>query len=125
MHKKLKLCFIGFGNVAQKFSHLLLEKKEWLEKNYGFEIAVTGIAGRSKGYAVDPDGLDLAALLEQAESTGRFDPRRKYYFTGTAEDVLDASQADVMVEMSTLSIEDGMPAAEYIRYAFQTGKHVL
>ena len=123
--EKLKLCFIGFGNVGQKFSELLLEKEEWLRETFGREIAVTGISGRSKGSLVDPAGLDLPEILSQVKTTGHFDPESPAYFEGTTEEMMSASQADVLFEMSTLSIKDGLPAADYIRYALDHGMHVI
>lgn len=121
----LKLCFIGFGNVGQKFTGLLLDKQNWLRETYGRTVIVTGIAGRSKGSLVDPDGIDLAAALEQVQQTGRFNQDSPARFEGTPEEMMAASGADVLVEMSTLSIKDGLPAADYIRYALSHGMHVI
>jgi homoserine dehydrogenase len=39
--------------------------------------------------------------------------------------MMAASGADVLVEMSTLSIRDGLPATDYIRYALRRGMHVI
>jgi homoserine dehydrogenase len=120
----LKLCFIGFGNVGQKFSGLLLDKKDWLRDTFGREVLVTGIAGRSKGSLINPDGIDLAAALEEVKTQGHFadGPAR---FDGTPVEMMAASGADVLVEMSTLSIKDGLPAADHIRYALRHGMHVI
>ena len=123
--KTLKLCFIGFGNVGQKVSALLLEKQDWLRETFATDVIVTGIAGRSKGSLVDPAGLDLRESLSQVQTTGRFDPASPAAFEGTPEEMMAASGADVLVEMSTLSIRDGLPAADYIRYALRRGMHVI
>ena len=123
--KTLKLCMIGFGNVGQKVSALLLEKKEWLRETYDYDVLITGIAGRSKGSLVCPDGIDLAAALAQVKENGRFDPDSPARFEGTPEEMMLASGADVLVEMSTLSIKDGLPAADYIRFALHHGMHVI
>ena len=123
--KTLKLCMIGFGNVGQKVSELLLDKKDWLRETYDYDVIVTGIAGRSKGSLVDPDGIDLKEALAQIKANGRFDQDRKDRFDGTPFEMMDASNADVLVEMSTLSIKDGLPAAEHIRHALRHGMHVI
>ena len=44
MEKTLKICMTGFGNVARKFCHLLLEKEGYLTKTFGCRIVVTGIS---------------------------------------------------------------------------------
>ena len=105
----LKLCFIGFGNVGQKVSELLLDKKGWLSETYGREVLVTGIAGRSKGSLVDPDGIDLKEALAQVKANGCFAPGRPDRFDGTPLEMMDAACA-VMNRMATFDeagIDDG------------------
>jgi len=125
MKDALKLCLVGFGNVSRRFCHLLLEKQFWLEDTFHREILVTGIAGRSKGNLVNVNGLRLSDALRQAEIRGVFSKDSPDWFEGTTEDVIAASRADVLVEMSTLSIRDGLPAADYMRQAFSLGMHVI
>jgi len=125
MEKVLKLCLTGFGNVGRKFCHLLLDKERYLAEAYGCRIVVTGISGRSKGSLVAPDGIDLSDTLRQVEEKGVIAPDTPGYFTGTPQEMMAAAQADVFIEMSTLSIWDGQPAASYIREAFSRKMYVI
>lgn len=123
--RRLKICLTGFGNVGQRFSRLLLDKKEWLKDRFDADIAVVGIAGRSKGCLVDPEGIDLEQALREVGATGRFAEDRRDIFGGTPVDMIRSCGADCFIEMSTLSVRDGEPAATYIRTAFEQGMHVI
>lgn len=125
MEKTLKICMTGFGNVARKFCHLLLEKEEYLKKTFGYRIVVTGISGRSKGSLVSPKGIDLADALRQVEENGAISQDAPGCFRGTPAEMMAAAQADVFIEMSTLSIHDGQPATSYIKEAFARKMHVI
>ncbi len=62
----MKLVFLGFGTVGQGLAELLLAKRDELQKRYGFEWKVTGIADTLKGSAYDSNGIDLAKALALA-----------------------------------------------------------
>ena len=124
----LRVCMTGFGNVGQKFCVLLEEKKDELERAYHRRILVTGIATRSKGSLANPDGLSIPELLRELEENGHFDAGSPDYIENGPDAVpvmMDVSKADVFIEMSTLSIADGQPAAGYIEAAFDRGMHVI
>lgn len=125
MEKVLKVCMTGFGNVGQKFCHLLLDKEHCLAEKYGYRVVVTGISGRSKGSLADPAGIDLTGALRQVEENGTISPDTPGYFTGTPQEMMATAQADVFIEMSTLSIHDGQPATSYIKEAFSKKMHVI
>lgn len=125
MEKVLKICMTGFGNVGRKFCHLLEEKEEYLAENFGYRVVVTGISGRSKGSLVNPSGINLTETLAQVEQKGFISQDTPGYFNGTPQEMMTASQADVFIEMSTLSIHDGQPASSYIKEAFSRKMHVI
>jgi homoserine dehydrogenase len=126
MHNKgINICLVGFGNAAQEFCRLLIIKNAELKTNTGYEIKVTAIAGRSKGALINPKGIDLEKALSEVKNTGSFD--------GSAGDTVDMEtlqvikecKANVLVELSTLSIYDGEPAITHIETAFERGMHVI
>lgn len=126
--RELRVCMTGFGNVGRKFCTLLEEKKDYLEKEYHCRILVTGIATRSKGVLANPGGLPIPEILREVEKNGHFDTGRPDYLENGPGEVLammDASKADLFIEMSTLSIADGQPAAGYIEAAFDRRMHVI
>ena len=124
--KTIKVCMAGFGNVGVRFTRLLLEKERELREDYGCGILVTGVCTRSKGTMMNPRGLDLGALLIMNEELGRFDSEHPDFVSGCdTHGMITAAGADLFIELSTLSIGDGEPAASYIREAFANGMDVI
>lgn len=115
----------GFGNVGKRFCELLLDKSEYLEKEYGVTVLVTGIATRSKGTLANPKGINLQELLDMCKDNGKFSPDLQGYIQGDGLMMLEKAGADVFAEMSPLSIDDGQPATSYIEKAFEMGIHVI
>lgn len=125
MKRIIKVCIAGFGNVGQRFTRLLLEKHGYILDTYDTDVQITGIFGRSKGSAVNTQGLGIKRLLDDVERQGHFDKQSSDWFTGTVYELMEAAGADVFIELTTLSIIDGLPAADYIRAAFAGGMHVI
>lgn len=104
-NRALKLAIIGYGNVGRALARLLrLQRRE-------FPFAITGIHTLRHGTALDPGGLP---------PDPPFGPR-----LSSIEEFLDASRAQIAVELTTLNPSDGEPAISHIRAAFARGMHVV
>jgi len=125
MSVHLDLAFIGFGCVGKELARLLLRKQEELEANYGLTWRVVGISARSKGIALDPDGLDLEAALEAVQNGGSLDDLHKGPPLDDTADFIEACDADLFFEVSYTNAEDGQPATDYVRSALGNGAHVV
>ncbi|MCJ7688261.1 MAG: hypothetical protein MUO60_02905 [Clostridiaceae bacterium] len=126
MHnKEINICLVGFGNAAQEFCRMLLTKSIEIKASTGYEIRVTAIAGRSKGSIVNSIGIDLTKALREVKNTGRFDPGAEDTVTMETLQVIRSCSANLLVELSTLSIYDGQPAINHIEAAFDMGMHVI
>ncbi len=125
MSRIIKYCMAGFGNVGVRFARLLIEKEAELRKEYGCEMRLTGICTRSKGMLMNPGGLDLEKILAVNEKTGRFYENESDFIRCDTETMIAASEAELFIELTTLSIENGEPAASYIRKALNRGMHVI
>ena len=68
--QEVRLAFIGFGNVAQGLTQILLEKGEFYAQKYGVHFLITAIADPVKGNAFHPDGLSPSELLAAARALG-------------------------------------------------------
>jgi len=101
----LKLALIGYGNVARSLIKLLRAKA----RRYPFTI--TGIHTLRHGTAIDPKGLPPDPA---------FGPRLP-----SIDAFLDASGAQVAIELTTLDPVAGEPATSHIRAAFARGMHVF
>jgi len=125
MSKNIKFCMVGFGNVGVRFAELLLEKETQLQEEYGCHVQLTGICTRSKGALINHNGMDIGEILEMNKKLNRFDPQSTDFVACDTSEMIARSGADLMIELSTISIEDGQPATGYIEQALTAGMHVI
>lgn len=112
--KTLRICMAGLGNVGRKFLELLSDKQGDLRHKFDTEILLTGVCTRTNGLLLDPDGLDIKAVL--LGSKGK---------PGAVFDMLELAAYDAFLELTTLAVNDGQPATDYIRKAMTLGKQVI
>jgi len=122
---KLKLAFIGMGNVGRAFLRLLQSKRDELEQNHGITCVVTAIATARHGSLVSHAGLDPGDLAHGIGSGADIEA------VADSEPVTDASEAiarcsaDILFETTTLNPVDGEPAVTHIRSAILRGISVV
>jgi homoserine dehydrogenase len=115
--RHFNLALVGFGNVGRAFVRLLREKEQRMQQEHGVTARITGVASRRMGWLANAEGLDTAALLD-----GRTPAHTP---CSDVREWLRASQADVLLEASSLSKRDGQPATDYLRAALQHGAHAI
>jgi homoserine dehydrogenase len=120
--RQINLALLGFGHVGRAFAHILLDRRAWLLREFGLEWKVTGIATRSHGMSIDPQGLPIAKILRGAKRT--LDRFHNGPACSSATDFIRQCGADVLFEMSVLHLT-GEPAATYIREGLRAGLHVV
>lgn len=120
----MRILFVGFGTVGQGLAELLIEKEVLLARQFDMEFEVVGIADAIKGYAYDPDGLDLRAALELVRSDTPLSALNAGGFSGDALEMIQTAAADVMLEATYTDIKTGEPATSHIRQALKSGMHV-
>lgn len=123
--KKLNICLIGFGNAGREFCKMLICKGEEIKKSSGYEIKVTAIAARSKGNLLDIKGIDLEKALNEVVNFGKFSKENQGFVDLETIELIREAKADVLIELSTLSINDGEPAISHIETAFENNIHVI
>ncbi len=119
-----KLCFIGFGNVARSLVRLFERKRDALKSKYGITYSITGIATGRHGFAVNPDGLDMAKGLELVENKQSIFPLSSSQINNSLG-VIQHSQANVMFENSPVNYESGQPAIDHVIAALNAGMHAI
>ncbi|HUU46453.1 MAG TPA: homoserine dehydrogenase [Acidobacteriota bacterium] len=119
----MRILILGFGTVGQGLAELLLNKREALKKRYGLDWTVVGIADMLKGSIADAGGVDLRTALDTAKS-GRKLSELDGTFDGDALAMIEAVDADMMVELTYTDIKTGEPATAHIRAALAKGMHV-
>jgi homoserine dehydrogenase len=123
--KKMRLALIGFGHVGREFCRILLAKQTEWEKIFGWTFPVTAIVTSSRGALFNPDGIDLQRALSDIDSTGRFSTGNLDLKRLSGTDAARLDCVDLVIEITTLNIKSGQPAAEHITVALQAGKHVI
>jgi len=122
----LRVAFVGFGHVGREVAQLLLEQEQRIYREFGLRLPVTAIFTAHHGRVQAEEGLELRIALDVLSRGGML--------TEIAEGIdssiplLEAigyASADVIVELSPLSIETGQPAIDHIRTALAWGKHVV
>jgi homoserine dehydrogenase len=130
--RSFNLCFLGFGNVNRTLVRLLEDRAQKLREHHGIAFHITGVASRRLGWIANANGMDTSAALAlgpsreghdfgRASTTG---PRN----TALAAEVtewLATARADVLFEATSLNVENGRPAVDYIRAALEHGAHVI
>lgn len=116
----MKLLLIGFGTVGQGLAELLIQKKDALKKNYGFNYKVVGICDMLKGSVYSAKGINLEDAIKMA-SSGKSLSKNKI----EALDMIKKADADVMLEATYTDIKTAEPATSHIREAMKKGMHVV
>jgi len=120
-----RLAFIGFGTVGQGLAELLLKKEDELRDRYGFEWRVVAVSDMLKGAVYDPDGLDLAQLMDTVQRTGRVDEYPASTKGWDSLRTIRETNANAIVEVTYTDVKTGEPALSHCRAAFEAGKHVV
>ena len=101
----MNIAVFGFGNVGRSFAKLLERQRSV----YPFRIVAIHTANHGTAY-------DLAGIGAEP----KFGPK-----AASPEEFLDRAQAEVAIEITSLSPHDGEPAISHILAAFARGIHVI
>ena len=122
----MRILLLGFGHVGQKLASLLSTERHLYPGLRHVEMSVVGIATLEHGFLYDPRGISLEEALEQHRAGGGFIPTRADPALRSALDAAESLDYDVLVELTTLSIEQrGEPALSHLRAALRRSKHVV
>jgi homoserine dehydrogenase len=117
--RTVRLCFLGFGNVARGLCALLEQQERTLAEEHGLRVLVTG-AGTRRGSLLAPEGLEPAAALAAAPKGAPLpEPPRP------AHELLAASGADVLAELTVMEEDYAPVATGHIEAAFELGMDVV
>ena len=123
--KHVRLSLVGFGTVGQGFAELILMKQGYLKHHCGVDLSLVGVANAKHGFIYDHNGLSIAAVLQLAKEKK---PLTSYAGAEHWENVLDglqASDVDVIVEVTPTNLRDAEPGMSHIRAALSKGMHVV
>jgi homoserine dehydrogenase len=131
--RRVRLCILGFGNVARRLCEVLAARERDLVECFGLEIVVTAAGTRSHGSLVAAAGLSPAAALRAAglepgglqtapvtpAGWGFSEPAR------AGAELIAASGAEVLVEATVQEEGGAATAIAHVEDALARGMHVL
>jgi len=117
--RTVRLCLLGFGSVARAFCALLAQQESTLAAEHGLRVLVTA-AGTRQGSLLAPDGMTPAAVL--AAVGARPAPPQA---ARPADELLTASAADVLVELTVMEEDFAPVATNHVEAAFRLGMDVV
>jgi homoserine dehydrogenase len=117
--RPVRLCLLGFGSVARALCDLLAARERQLAERYGLRALVSAV-GTRHGSLVAPDGLPPHEVLARAGAAGRLpEPPRP------ADELLAASRAEVLVELTVMEHGAAPAATAHIAAALARGMDVV
>ncbi|MBN2174291.1 MAG: homoserine dehydrogenase [Bacteroidales bacterium] len=119
---KHKIGLLGFGTVGQGLCEILLNKKEFLKKKYGFKFDIVAVADFKFGNVYNAKGLDIEKMIKEAKAGKKF-----------TQDLADwdnlklikKSNTTVWCELTYTDLNTGGPAIDHVKTALKSGKHVV
>jgi homoserine dehydrogenase len=113
----LRLWVVGLGTVGRWLIRALDAQAVTLSSRYGFTPRVVGVANARDGFVYDPRGVDLPTL-QRLSSAGRpltELPGIRHWSNALAG--LEATEADVLVEVTASPRDGGEPGVAHMREA--------
>lgn len=123
--RQVRLLLIGVGNVGRRFLELLVRKRDTLRDRLGLELILTGVADTS-GVAICSAGLDLQQVM-QLKTAGQGVAAYPHWGQpgGSTLEMVQTTEADLLLEASPANMKDGQPGLSCIETALSRGMHVV
>ncbi len=115
----MRILLLGFGNVGRAFCELFAERRSWIRSRFGVEGEIVGIATRTRGCLYDSEGLPLEEVLSYEASAGRLAKGPGKSSFGSAGDLLENADYDLLVECTTTNITHPKTAMEFMKTAMK------
>jgi len=123
--KTIRFLLIGAGNVGRRFLELIALKRDTLCNRLGLDLVLAGVADRS-GVAVCLDGLDPQRVVELKLNGQGVANYPLWGRAGvSALEMVETTQANLLLEASPVNLQDGQPGLACIEAALARGMHVV
>jgi homoserine dehydrogenase len=122
---RFNVAFIGFGIVGQGLAQILVEKKDFLRKKYGFEYNVVAISDLKKGSVLNEEGIDLPKVLGLVEKTSNIRGYEGGQKGLSSVETIEESSANMIVEATWTDLKTAEPGLTHIRKSLAAGKNVV
>ncbi len=117
MTDEVRVWVVGLGTVGRWLLQALHAQEESLSSRYGFRPRVVGMANARDGFVYDARGLDLPTVLGLVSASTPITEHPEVSHWPSALAGLEATEADVLVEVTSSPPEDGEPGFTHMRNA--------
>ncbi|HSR31376.1 MAG TPA: homoserine dehydrogenase [Anaerolineae bacterium] len=123
--RQVRYLLIGTGNVGRRFLELVHRKQDTLRERLGLDLIAVGVADTS-GAAIYAEGLDPEQItILKGQGKGVAD----YAGCGRpgmpALEMVQSTEADLLLEASPANLQDGQPGLDCIEAALSRSMHVV
>ncbi len=122
--KTIRTVLLGLGSVNIGLLKILAEKHAAIAKRHQLELSIVGVAD-STGVAVNNSGYSFEKLIELKSKGSGANKLDGFLPAVSAEEIVDALEADLLVEGSPVNLETGNPGLRAIRSALGKGWSVV
>jgi homoserine dehydrogenase len=119
--KRVRVWVVGFGTVGQRLVRALDDHRESLGERHALSFEVVGLANRRDGFVHRSEGIDLRSALSVAAAGGSLCDLDGVASWPTALDGIRATEADVLVEVTTSPAASGQPGLAHLEEALERG----
>ena len=120
----MRIILVGYGVVGKSVTTVLASKYVKKVRGYGFSPKIVAISDID-GAVVNPRGLSAKKLEELKQTRPISSDPELGQPEVSALDIIESVEAEVVVEVTPVNIDNGEPAISHITKAFKTGKHVV
>jgi homoserine dehydrogenase len=121
----MRIILVGYGVVGKGVTSILARRYTQKVSDYGFNPKIVAIADID-GAVINPRGLSPEKLEEIKQKGYPISADKEFGQSGiSALDVIEQVEAEVVVEVTPVNIQNGEPALSHITKAFKSGKHVV
>ena len=121
--RPVNVVLIGFGNVGQAFSKMLMEKYDDLKASHNVDISVIGISTGTHGCTFSITGVSLEACLHVCQQTSEWRLPVGEVVINSTEELLEVAGATgiltAVLEAIPTNLETGEPALTYLEQALK------
>src|SRR3954451_21026688 len=121
----LRIWLVGFGTVGRWVARALDSHAERLARRYDVRVVLVALANARDGFIHDERGLDLASVLARADGGAPIAGEPGVRGWPSALEGLRATDADLLVEVTSSPLENGEPGLAHMREALGRGIPVV
>jgi len=113
----VQIWVIGFGTVGRWLLRALDSQRQRLAARYGIDVTVVGLANARDGFIYAENGLDPGTVLELSSKGRPIHEQPGVLHWSSAVEGLRATEADLLVEVTSSPPVDGEPGFAHMREA--------